>query len=341
MNKGKIIKIIVIIIVILLGVIVVRQNLLAKSGTNGTKKIATAKVKRDTLQEKLTVSGYVDAQEKATLKFQASGRLSWIGVQEGDYVKKYQGIASLDQRDLQNRLTKYLNTYMKTRWDFEQTKDDYKNVVTTDAIKRIKEKTQFDLNNSVLDVEYQSLSKEFANLWTPIEGVVTKVDAPNAGTNITPTTAEFEIINPNSIYFSLSVDQAEVVKLYASQSGQLTLDSYPDKNLEGNIKSIAFTPKTGETGTVYEVKFTFPVMIPSPANISTYPYRLGMTGDVNFVLSEKKNILVLPTKFIKDKNVTVLRNEKKEKIKVETGMESDGMVEIVSGLTENEIIYEQ
>ncbi len=63
-------------------------------------KTDTARVKRGNLEEKLIISGLIDAEEKVTLRFQTSGRLSWVGVKEGDLVKKYQGIATLDQREI-------------------------------------------------------------------------------------------------------------------------------------------------------------------------------------------------------------------------------------------------
>ena len=50
----------------------------------GAQEIATGRVERKNLTEKLTVSGEVNAEEKASLKFQTSGLLSWVGVKEGD-----------------------------------------------------------------------------------------------------------------------------------------------------------------------------------------------------------------------------------------------------------------
>ena len=80
----------------------------------------TYTVKREDLVETLSLSGEIDAKEKADVKFQTSGLLSWVGVKEGDYVKKYQSLASLDKRELQNSMSQLLNLYMKERWDFEK-----------------------------------------------------------------------------------------------------------------------------------------------------------------------------------------------------------------------------
>ncbi len=77
------------------------------------KKVEIAIVKRGDLKQELTVSGQIQASEHVILRFQTSGQLTWVGVKEGDYVKKYQTVAALDQRELQKNLTKYLETYKK------------------------------------------------------------------------------------------------------------------------------------------------------------------------------------------------------------------------------------
>src|SRR3989344_2912816 len=68
------------------------------------KEKTTYTVKRQTLSDDLSLSGEIDAEEKTVLRFQSSGKLSWVGVKEGDYVKKYQTVASLDQREVQENL---------------------------------------------------------------------------------------------------------------------------------------------------------------------------------------------------------------------------------------------
>ncbi|PIV09530.1 hypothetical protein COS51_02315, partial [Candidatus Roizmanbacteria bacterium CG03_land_8_20_14_0_80_36_21] len=50
----------------------------------------TYRVSRQNLKEVLSLSGEVAAEEDVILRFQTSGRLAWVGVKEGDYVKKYQ-----------------------------------------------------------------------------------------------------------------------------------------------------------------------------------------------------------------------------------------------------------
>lgn len=335
--------IIILIILAITGFFYLKLSSSPANGKNG-KKQAPYVVKRQNLKETLSLSGSIDAGEKVTLRFQSSGRISWVGVKVGDYVKKYQGVASLDQRELKKTLEKYLNTYVNERYDFEQTHDDYwqKQYALSDGLKReaerIIKKSQNDLNNTVLDVELKNLALEYSNLWTPIEGIVTKVGSQFAGVNATPTQAEFEIINPKTVYFSATADQNDVVKLKEGENGEIILDAYPDKPLSGKITMISFVPKEGETGTVYEVK-----IILDEAN-NLYKYRFGMTGDASFTQKEKKDVLSIPSNYIKSekgkKYVMKKKNGGKTKAYITTGEEIDNSIEITSGLLPGDTIYD-
>ena len=304
--------------------------------------IATYTVTIEDMEDVLGLSGSVDAEEKAELHFQSGGRLSWVGVKEGDVVEKYDGIASLDQRQLQKNIEKYLNTYSKERRDFEQSQDDNESGVTSisreikEAAERTLENAQFDLNNSVLDVEIQTIVKEYAFLYTPIAGIVTRVDAPNAGSNVALTDI-YEVINPDSLYFSIAADQTDVVKLHEGMTGTITLDAYPDEEIHGTITSISFTPKSGESGTVYEAKMGF-----SPN--SSMKYRLGMTGDVDFIVDEIKNTTAIPIDYAYEEDgktyVNKQVNGKSEKTLITIGKEYGGEVQVLEGLEPGDVIYE-
>src|SRR3989344_4116087 len=59
---------------------------LSKTGT----PLKQYTVARKDLENVVSLSGVVAAQEKVVLQFQSSGRLVWVGVQEGDVVTKGQ-----------------------------------------------------------------------------------------------------------------------------------------------------------------------------------------------------------------------------------------------------------
>lgn len=314
------------------------------NATSAAAKVNSYTVKRQNLKDILTLSGQIDADEKVSLRFQTSGRLAWVGVKEGQYVKKNQAIASLDQRDVKNRLTKYLNTYAIQRSTFDSTIEDNWNKQydlsqsIRDDAQRLLQTNQYNLNNTVLDVEYQNLSVEYANLYTPIEGVVTQVSTPYPGVNVTPSGAEFDIINPKTIYFSATADQTDVVNLKNGTTGTLSFDAYPDRTFTGTLYYISYVPKTGETGTVYETRFKLDDVA------MNLPLKLAMTADMDINLKERDNVLSVPTAFIKKDSkgsyVTEKSANKDIKSYVQTGEEIDGNVIINSGLSEGDVIYD-
>lgn len=227
--------------------------------------------------EPLNISGEIRAEKSVNLKFQTSGKLAWVDVKEGDYVKKWQAIASLDKKELEKKFQKEMNDYLNERWDFEQTQNDYQTIkenrLVTDEIKRILEKAQFDLNNIVLDAEIADLAVKYATIFSPIDGIVTKIDEPIAGVNITPATAVFTIIDPKSVYFEAKADEEEVTKLQVGTKGIILLDAYPDQKLDSRITFISFSPMSGETSTTYAVRLS----LPENTNLR---FRLGMGGEV-------------------------------------------------------------
>jgi RND family efflux transporter MFP subunit len=322
----------IILVVAVTGLVVYKT---ASSTSN--KKIESTTVKHGDLAEKLTISGEIDADEKVTLRFPSSGRISWVGVKVGDRLNKYQMVATQDSREVEKNLKKYLETYMSSRWDLEQTRDNYKNQIVSDSIKRVLEKAQSSLDSTVLDVEIKNLAVEYSRLWTPIEGIVTKVDSPYAGVYATSTQAEFEVVNPSTVKFVAKADQVEVPRLTNIMSGTLVLDAFPDQEIKGNITNIGFTPVSGETGTVYPVDFSLNL------DNSDYRYKLGMTGDLTFVTNQKTGVLYLPNRFIKggsDPYVWIMKNDKKARQKIKTGLETNEGTEIISGITQGERVYD-
>lgn len=329
MKKKRVILIIGLLLIILIAGFWWRSR-------RGEKELKTVKVKKQNLARIVSASGKIKSAKEVNLKFQASGKLAWVGVKEGDRVKKWQAIASLDKLELQKNLEKELIDYMNERWDFEQDKDDYEDQIITDSLKRILEKAQFDLNRDVLDVEIADLALKLAVIVSPIDGIVTKVETPVAGINVTPATAEFIIADPNEVYFEARIDEADIAGIAVNQKALLVLDAYPDEEITAEVKQIGFQAESSSGGgTVFSVKISL------PSNENLY-FRLGMNGDAEIILEEKESVLTIPTSAVLMKNnksyvFTVVNNVLQEK-EIQTGLETDSEIEIVQGLEAGEEI---
>lgn len=305
------------------------------------KKETVVTPKRETIKEEITLTGSIDAGIKSNLQFKTSGQLAWVGVKVGDRVKKYHAIASLNKEELKKQLQADFNSYRSALATFEDVQDEYKyekeSFILTDEMKNILVRSQNTLGNSVINYELQDLAIKYATLYTPISGIVVAIDEPNSGVNITPASATFTIIDPTSIYFKAQIDQEDVNRVKIGDKTTIKLDSFPDESIESEITYISFVPVTGQTSTVYEIRFKL-----NGVDNEELKYRLGMDGDAIISLKEIDNSLTIPIEAInedEDKSyVFVKLADQNELVKknVTTGIETDTTVEILEGLTEND-----
>lgn len=298
-------------------------------------------VKRETIRETLELSGKITADTSATLRFPTGGLVTYLGASEGDQVKKWQTLASVDTRQLQKVLEQKLNLYSIQRGTFEQTVDDNDNSVPAgDAereLRRLLEKNQFQLDNTVKDVEYQDLSLKLSRLTSPLSGIL--VQSPVTTSNVQVlATDTWVVVDPTSLYFSADVDETDLSRVQAGQEVVVALDAFADQTFPATISSIGYAPKETTSGTTYEVKIRL-----TSADLSLF--RLGLNGTANVILKTQENALTLPSAALSGSNgsTTVLLQDKNkyQPKKITTGIENDGVVEIVSGLAEGETVYVQ
>ena len=302
---------------------------------NKKNGLETYQVDRRDLEKFVSASGKITAEKQVTLRFQTTGRLEWVGVKKGDRVEQWQAIATLNQIELEKRLKKELLDYMNTRWDFDETQNiTYKDLVLTEAIRIAKEKSQFDLDLSVLDVELADLAKKYAVLITPIAGIVTSATDEQPGINVSVLNTTYEITDPESLRFTAEVEELDIGLIEEGMKAIVNLDAFPDDFLESSVGPIEFT-STETTGgsTAYEIHFAIPV---------NEKYRLNMNGDVEISIEKRENALAVPVEAVKDtgteKLVTLIMDNKQKEIPVEIGLETDDYYEITNGLKEGDVV---
>jgi len=286
---------------------------------------------QENLVKTLQVSGVVDVTEKARLRFIAGGKITYLGAKEGDQVKKGQTLAIIDRATLQKQLNQDLNNYMKERWDFEQGKDDVPERTLTDAERRDLDKSQWDLENQVLNVEIRDISIQNTVISAPFAGILTVSPTNVTGVQLLATDA-FELVNPETLIFVAKVDEADIAQIKTGQLTNIVLDAYLEKNFKTAVDSIAFTNSQSTSGTTFEVKF------PLSQVADRGLLRLGMNGDANIVLDERQNVMTIPitaTKQRDDKtyvDVKTSDNSTQER-EIQVGLENDDTYEVLSGLS--------
>ncbi|MEK7514100.1 MAG: HlyD family efflux transporter periplasmic adaptor subunit [Patescibacteria group bacterium] len=239
----------------------------------------------------------------------------------------------MDKRELQLNLKKYLLDFSKERHDFdEDLKVTYQDKALTDTINRILAKNQSDLDKTVLDVEIKDLAIKLATLISPIDGIVTHIDVPVPGVNVLSTTANFTVADPENLVFEAEIDETDIGKLKLGQTGRLILDAFPNTPFNLTVDSIDFNSSTDAAGsTIYLVKFNL-------TNDTDLSYRLGMNGEVIITTNQKEAVLTVPIEAVSNNQIQLVEANQITQQTVVTGIESDTEVEIISGLTADQLV---
>lgn len=198
-------------------------------------------------------------------------------------------------------------------------------------------KAQIEQAQAALD-SAESISDD-AVLKAPFSGRVAAVNGKPgeiAGMNSTAGTgALITLINSDHIELTADVDETEISKLRIGQDVNVMLDAYEDKVFDGKLTHISLISSKNSTGgTVFGV-----TVIVNPGKDE---FREGMSGNVDVIVSSKKNALSVPFDAVKadgKKNFVYLINGGiARKRSVKTGLASDTVYEVRSGLKEGELV---
>lgn len=315
-------------------------GLVVKKAVAPPKGMETMTAQKGGVIQAILASGQVKAKREAELKFNLPGKLVWLGVEEGQQVKAWQGVAALDQRLLQKDLEVALSNYMTTRYDFETTQNNtYKGQVVDEVILREFGKSQFALDRSVLAVEMQDIVRREAVLVSPIAGEVVATNSLVAGVNLSGADLEkktVKVVDMNSLYFGAEVDEVDWAKVSKGQKVVVTVDAYPGKSCEGEVDRVGHEGVESVGGVV---KVAVEVALHG-CELGLIP---GLNGQAQLVTQEASETLVLPKKYLVKEGgenyVWVQTGEswrQREKRQVVVGVMSAAEVAVVEGLAEGE-----
>lgn len=332
-GRKKLLLIIVIVLVVA-GFLYQRLVILPKKTA-----VETAKVERGTVTEELVLSGEISADEYAKLTFPTSGEISWVGVKEGDTVKKGQALTKLNTTVLNTTFQQARATLREEEATVENIHDQVKDHTGDETYVQKDTRTTAEAAKDRAYEAYVAAEYNLRNstLYSPFAGIASYVAHPFSGVNILFSETQVEVINPQTIYFDVTGDQDEVIDLFIGQQVNILLDSIPDEDLEGTVDFISYTPKAGESGTVYKIKVKF-----LKGDFDSKKYRIGMTGDAKFVLQEKEGVIYVPPKFVSsdNKGKYLKVGKSSNKVYIEVGIEGEDRVEIKGDIKEGDIVYD-
>lgn len=297
-----------------------------------------------------TFPGKVEATREASLAFRISGQLVRLDVNEGDYVKKGQLIAMLDQRDhqtavadLRARLAGVRSVLKESRLTFERNRKLLaQNIVAQSAFDTAQ--ANFDSSRAqVLSLE-QSLRQAELNLQ------YTRLEAPFSGyiANKIPSNHEYvqakePIVELNDTSaLDVVIDMPESLwsrtfKTTDPPSFKARFAAHPNVLVPMRVKEYQ-TDANPETQT-YKVTLT----MDNPGGMGVQP---GMTAEIVASVNpdKTKNVVSVPfTSVVGEaqgtKHVWLLNKENTvTRCEVAVGRISDDMIHVRSGVTAGDVI---
>jgi RND family efflux transporter MFP subunit len=234
----------------------------------------------------LNATGRVVAWRKAAVSTKATGRLEWLGVQEGSHVKAGQVIARLESLDVAATRDSSLASLNAAKANLEQGEAErreaeaaYKRAqdlyakkfiseASLDTAKARHEKAVASIASlkaaigvAEANVRSASVSVEQTLIRAPFEGIVLTKNA-NVGDIITPFSsaadskgAVVNMADMETLEVEADVSEASIGKIAVGMPTEIQLDAYPALRLAGEVSRVV--PTVDRAKATLLVKVTF------------------------------------------------------------------------------------
>ncbi len=305
----------------------------------------------------LIASGYVVAQRKAAVASKGTGRLVYLGVVEGDKVKKNEIIAKLEDTDVKAQLegakanlelneaglTDAKNTYEREKALFKTGSASQSDLDAADA--KYKE-VLASIDVAKANVDAAEVALENTIIRAPFDGTVLTKDADVGeivapfGASINTKGAVVTIADMSSLQVEADVSESNIEKITPDQNCSIILDAYSDYSYPGYVAKIV--PTADRTKATVLVKVAF----------KKYDSRVlpEMSAKVIFLtnaekkLANEKPVLVVPQTAIVNRGskqvVYVVKDDKAVEIPITTGQQLGNYVEIKTGISNGDKVID-
>ncbi len=350
-------KILVILFVLILVIIIVFS---VKSNSKNVKEVYLEPLKKQNIMEIISASGEIQPKVKVNIQSDVIGRIEKLYFKEGDFVKKGQKLVDLEkdtylfQRDQakaaiatsfanlkvaeaqleeaeaqRKRILALLEENLISKEIYDQTEANYKS-----ALARVEaSKEEINRLEKYLKEAEDKLRK--TTITSPIDGKVVDLilkegEVVISGTPNIPGSTIAVIADLSDILAEVDVVESEIAKISLGQKSKITVDAFPQKELEGIVEEI------GESAFKKVDVNYFKVKIKIKENFEDL--KPGMTSKAKIYVQEKKNVLAVPSQAIQEKKgekfIFINDKGKAKRVPVTTGIQDQINTEIFGDIKE-------
>lgn len=324
MSRGKKFGIFAALAVVVVIVLVMMGR--ARKANAGTE-VRMEKVARRSLVSAVTASGKIDAKTSVDISADITGRITKIGVKEGDLVKKGQFLLQIDPTQYQAAVSRAEGLVASSQAATVQARANRDqaeraltrakqlatsgtNLISPEAVEQAQtafdvaaanlkaSQAQLDQSRASLREAQDQLSK--THLVAPMDGRVVRV-AKEVGEVAVPSTfssAEgllVTVADLSVILATVQVDETDVVRLEQGDSVQVSIDAFPDTTFTGRVTKISNSAVLTATQTAggsqdRAVDFEVEVTLDNPPE----DVRPDLSCTARIVTATRKDVLSVP-----------------------------------------------
>ena len=332
------------------------------SKSSSDKELAKVKVGRGTIVDKALAVGTIEPENEISVKSKVSGVVKKIFADAGAYVragdpllevkpdptpieladaKRQVQLAEVDLDNLKKERTReesMLNKQLISSKEWEDFQKSYQNAELRLSIAKEKLELLESGKVTIQGTEIESIVK------APISGYVLKKNV-EVGDPVTPLgtyqegTVLMKMANMERLMFKGTVDEIDVGRLKEGMEAELKVGALPTDTVKGTLMKISLKAEKKENATVFPIE----ILVPRTEKVTL---RAGYSANASIIINRKFNILTLPERVVTFRNDSAvvkvpLGGGKDEEKLIKTGLSDAIMVEIVSGLKENDEVFEK
>ncbi|TVQ82217.1 MAG: efflux RND transporter periplasmic adaptor subunit [Micavibrio sp.] len=285
--------------------------------------VTVVRAERGTAVLAVYATGTVESNVTVPLAPRHTARLVEILADEGDAVKAGDVLARLDDAEIQKTLDELEARVGLAESDYaRKSRLAAQNVVSVEDMER----ARAERNAARAARDRTRVQMEEMRLKAPADGRVIRRDG-EPGAIIQAGQPVFFLACCTGIRVTAEIDEEDIALVKPGQDVILRADAFPDQVFEGQVDSI--TPQGDPVARSYRVRIGLP-----PNTL----LMIGMTAEANIVIRETPDALLLPLQTVQHGKIWLADNGILRQRSVKTGAQTQNGIEIIDGLTEDDLV---
>jgi RND family efflux transporter MFP subunit len=239
-------------------------------------------VGRQSLEDSIYTSGLIATPAEARLSFKIGGVIDRLFVEEGQFVKKGQLLATLKPTEINSQMEQATLSLAKAQRDYTRASNLYRDSVAT--LEQL-QNAQTSLELARQTAETISFNQQYAYIKAPVDGfIVSKMG--NGGEVVSagmPVLSMDETGVEKGWVLRVGVTDAEWSSIYPGQKAIVRLDAFGDKIFAGAVSRKSRSVEQGSGSFQIDVSLNFNQETPAAGMFGKAVILSGKSGEVNTI----------------------------------------------------------